>query len=322
MTALDASAGRVSTGPASGAGALAAALLMTPRVVIQFAVVSLIWGSTWLVITAQLGVVPPSWSVAYRFLLAAVLMLALCLATGKPLRMSGAGHGFALAVGVLQFTGNFNFVYRSEQYLTSGLVAVVFALLVVSNALLARIFLKTRVTARFMLGGALGIAGVLMMFGTDLAAPAANSHVVTGLILVGLGVVSASGANVLQATRLGRSLPIETALAWGIAYGALLDTVLAWSSSGPPVFDWHWRYLAGLVYLAVIATVVAFSAYYSLIRSIGPARAAYTSVVTPVVALSLSMAFEHYRWTALAASGAALALVGLVVALRSREVSA
>ncbi len=292
--------------------------LMTPRIVIQFAIVSLIWGSTWLVITGQLGVVPPSWSVAYRFLLAAAVMLALCVATAKPLRMTLAGHGFALAVGVLQFVGNFNLVYRSEQYLTSGLVAVVFALLVVANALLARLILKTRVTLRFMLGGGLGIAGVLMMFGNDLAAPAAGNNVIAGLVLVGLAVVSASGGNVLQATRLGRSLPIETALAWAILYGALFDTALAWATSGAPVFDWHWRYVAGLVYLAVIATAVAFSAYYSLIRSIGPARAAYTSVVTPIVALSLSMAFEHYRWTALAASGAALALIGLVVALRSR----
>ena len=292
--------------------------LMTPRVIYQFATVSLIWGSTWLVITMQLGTVPPSWSVAYRFLLAAAVMLVLCVATGKPLRMNLAGHGFALAVGVLQFVGNFNLVYRSEQYLTSGLVAVVFALLVVANALLARIFLKTRVTLRFMLGGALGIAGVLMMFGTDLAAPAAGTNVVTGLALVGLAVVSASGGNVLQATKLGRSLPIEPALAWAILYGALLDTALAWSTSGPAVFDWQWRYVAGLGYLAVVATAVAFSLYYSLIRSIGPARAAYTSVVTPIVALSLSMVFEHYRWTALAAAGAALALAGLVIALRSR----
>lgn len=294
---------------------------MTHRIAFQFAAVSLIWGSTWLVITMQLGTVPPSWSVAYRFLLAGVVMLVVCIATGKSLRLSAAGHGFALAVGVLQFVGNFNFVYRSEQYLTSGLVAVVFALLVVSNALLARLFLKAHVTPRFVLGGVLGIAGVLMMFGTDLAGPAAGNHVVLGLALVGLGVVCASGANVLQATKLGHSLPIGPALAWAIVYGALLDTALAWSTSGPPVFDWHWRYVAGLVYLAVVATAVAFSLYYSLIRGIGPARAAYTSVVTPIVALSLSMIFEHYRWTALAAAGAALAMLGLVIALRSRNVA-
>jgi len=125
----------------------------------------------------------------------------------------------------------------------------------------------------------------------------------------------------LQATKLGHSLPIGPALAWAIVYGALLDTALAWSTSGPPVFDWHWRYVAGLVYLAVVATAVAFSLYYSLIRGIGPARAAYTSVVTPIVALSLSMIFEHYRWTALAAAGAALAMLGLVIALRSRNVA-
>ena len=297
----------------------AAPRTLTPLVIFQFAAVTLIWGSTWLVITGQISSVPPSWSVAYRFILAAAVMLGLCVATGKSLRLSLAGHGFALAVGLLQFVGNFNFVYRAEQHLTSGLVATVFALLVVPNALLSRIFLKTRITPRFMAGAGLGIAGVLLMFALDLAAPAASTGAVTGLLFVGVAVVSASGANVLQATRLARSLPSEPALAWAIVYGALFDTALAWSTAGPPVFDWHLRYIAGLIYLAVIATAVAFSLYYSLIRSIGPASAAYTSVVTPVVALSLSMVFENYRWTVTAAMGAALALTGLVIALRSRR---
>ena len=291
--------------------------LMTPTTLVQFVAVTMIWGSTWLVIKSQLGTVPPAWSVAYRFGLASVVMFALCLATGRTLRLGRNGHVFALAVGLLQFVLNFNFVYHAEERLTSGLVAVVFALLIVPNALFARVFLGTRVTPRFMLGGALGVGGVLLMFAPDLALPG-GSRAAVGLALVGLGVLSASAANVLQAGGLGRALPLEGGLAFAMLYGALFDAALALATAGPPVFDPRPAYLAGLAYLVLFASAAAFVMYYRVIRAIGPARAAYTSVVVPIVALSLSMVFEGYRWTPLAASGAALALAGLVIALRSR----
>jgi len=293
--------------------------LLSPRVLAQFVTVTLIWGSTWLVIRTQLGVVPPSWSVTYRFLLAAVVMFAFCIATGRPLRLGRKGQYFAALVAVLQFSLNFNAVYRAEQYLTSGIVAVVFALLVVANAAFARIVLKTRVTRGFALGAALGIAGVLAMFAPDLQIAGARGPALLGLAFVSAGVLCASAANVLQATPLGRSLPIEATLATAMLYGALLDAAAAFWLNGAPVFEWRAGYVAGLVYLAVVASVITFSLYYSLIRSIGPSRAAYTGVVIPIVALSLSTVFEGYRWTWVAAGGAVLALAGLVVALRSRD---
>lgn len=289
--------------------------LLTPRTLAQFAIVTLIWGSTWMVIRTQLGVVPPAWSVAYRFLLGAAIMLTLCVVTGRSLRLGRAGHAFALAIAALQFVFNFNFVYHAEEHLTSGLVAVVFALLVVPNTLLSRLFLGTRITPRFAGGAGLGIVGVMMMFWTDLGMSGGAAY---GLALVGLGVISASVANVLQAGKFARSLPLEGGLAVSMLYGGLLDAALAFATVGPPVFDTSATYLAGLAYLSVFASAVAFLLYYQLIRSIGPARAAYTGVVVPIVALSLSMVFEGYVWTPLAAAGAVLALAGLVVALRSR----
>ena len=287
------------------------------RTLTQFAVVTLIWGSTWSVIRTQLGVVPPAWSVAYRFLLAAAIMIGFCMMTGRRLRLSAAGHRFALLVGLLQFAGNFNAVYQSERYLPSGLVAVVFALLVVANAGFARVFLGTPITRQFALGAALGVAGVAAMFAPDLTR-GGGRDVLIGIGFVVLGVISASLANVLQATQRGRALPLEATLATAMLYGGLIDAAAAWLSSGPPVFDARAAYVAGLVYLASAASVVAFSLYYALIRTVGPGSAAYTGVLIPLVALALSTVFEGYRWTWLAAAGALLALTGLVVALRNR----
>jgi drug/metabolite transporter (DMT)-like permease len=291
----------------------------TPRLALYFAIITLIWGSTWLVIKTQLGVVPPSWSVAWRFLLGGSVMLAMCLVTGRSLRIGWRGHGFAVFVAAMQFVLNFNLVYRAEQHLPSGLVALSFALLLVPNALLSALFLGQRTTLRFAIGSLIGLTGVGLMVARDLVMPGADpAAILLGLALAFGGVLSASVANVMQASPLGRSLPLEGGLAWSMAYGGVFNAIIAWWLAGPPVIDWSPAYLAGVAYLGIVASAVAFSLYYALIRGLGAGKAAYNGVVVPVVAMALSTVFEAYVWTPLAVAGGALAMVGLVVALRSR----
>lgn len=297
----------------------AAAGRFTPRLALYFAIITLIWGSTWLVIKTQLGVVPPSWSVAWRFLLGGSVMLGVCLATRRSLRIGWRGHGFAVLAAIMQFVLNFNLVYRAEQHLPSGLVALSFALLLVPNAILSALFLGQRTSLRFAIGSLIGLAGVGMMVARDLLTPGADpAAILLGLALAIGGVLSASVANVMQASPLGRSLPLEGGLAWSMAYGGLFNAAVAWALAGPPVIDLSPAYLAGLAYLGVVASAVAFSLYYALIRGLGAGKAAYNGIVVPVVAMALSTVFEAYVWTPLALAGGALAMVGLVVALRSR----
>ncbi|WP_426166327.1 DMT family transporter [Sandarakinorhabdus sp. DWP1-3-1] len=294
--------------------------VFTPRLLVYFAIITFIWGSTWLVIKTQLGVVPASWAVAYRFLLGGSAMMLMVLVRGKSLRIGGAGHRFALVNAVMQFVLNFNLVYRAEEHVTSGLVALSFALLIVPNALLSAAFLGQRITPRFALGSIMGIGGVALIFARDLMAPGLDTRAVAlGLALAIGGVLSASVANVMQATSTGRSLPAEGGLAWSMAYGGLLNAGLAWALAGPPVIDTSPAFLLGLAYLGLVASAVAFSLYYAIIRAVGPGKAAYNGVVVPLVAMALSTVFEGYRWTPLAVAGGALAMVGLVVALRSRS---
>ncbi len=292
---------------------------LTPRLTLALLVITLVWGSTWIVIKTQLGVVPTSWSVAWRFLIGGSVMLAICAATGRSLALGLRGHNFALVIAIFQFVLNFNLVYRAEEHVTSGLIALSFALLVVPNAVFARAFLGQRIAPRFALGSLVGIIGVALMFAHDLAAPGANgTAVATGLAYALGGVLSASIANVMQASALGRRLPLEGGLAWAMAYGGMLNAALAWAMAGPPQFDLTPGYIAGLLYLGLVASALAFSLYYTLIRGIGPGRAAYSGVVVPVVALALSTLFEGFQWTGLTLIGAALAIGGLVLALRSR----
>ena len=280
---------------------------------------SLIWGSTWLVIKGQLGAVPAAWSVCYRFAVASIALAAFTVATGRWRRPTLAGHGFAALIGAAQFMLNFNLVYAAEQRLASGLVALVFALLVVPNTVLAAIFLKTPVSLRFVGGAAVGVTGLALLFGPDVAVGATRHSALTGLVAVAAAVLCASVANVLQAGRLARSLPPLPTLTLAMAYGAILDATFALATSGAPHIDPRAEYWFGLAYLSLAASVVAFSVYYRLIRRIGPGPAAYSSVLVPVVALSLSTVFEGYRWTGATAGGAALTLTGVAIALGGRR---
>ncbi len=293
---------------------------LAPRVWIPFIVVSLIWGSTWLVIRDQLGTVPPSWSVAYRFIVAAIGMFILALATRQPLKIDRSMVGWTMLLGLLQFSMNFNFVYAAENHITSGLVAVMFALLIVPNALLAKFWLGRPIGGAFILGSAIAVAGVsLLMLQEYRAAPVGGTEVLLGLSLALCSVGTASISNVLQVTPKIARYPTITVLAWSMLWGSLANSIFALIMYGAPVIDTRPGYIGGVLYLSIIGSVVTFPLYFKLIRDIGPGKAAYTGVVIPVVAMILSTIFEGYVWSTLALAGGVLVMAGLVVAMQARK---
>ncbi len=296
--------------------------ILAPRILIPFILLTLIWGSTWIVIKDQLGVVPPSWSVCYRFLLAGIVMLAYAIVTKVDLNIGKAGQMFAIPFGLAQFAFNFNFVYRAEMYITSGLVAVVFALLVVPNAVFSWIFLKQKMTGQFILGSCIAVGGLALLFINEVQAdPGGQTATLIGVGLTFLGVLSASISNVMQASERAKLFPMAAVLAWGMLWGALANAILAYSTVGPPVIDLRWGYFAGVAYLGIMASAIAFTLYFGVVRAIGPAKAAYSSVIIPIVAMLISTVAEGYHWTGLGIAGCALALAGLVVALSARKPS-
>ncbi|HYD38838.1 MAG TPA: DMT family transporter [Allosphingosinicella sp.] len=290
-----------------------------PKVLIPFLLITLIWSSTWIVIKDQLGTVPPTWSVTYRFIVAAAAMFAWAAASGTDLRIGRSGHAFAALFGIPQFCLNFNFVYAAEHHVTSGLVATVFALLMVPNSALAWLFLKQKASLSFIAGSAIACAGVALLFLQEMrSSPAAAGEVLLGVGLTVLGVLSASAANIMQASRRLAAWPLISLLAWGMVYGVIANAALAWVVAGPPAIESRPAYWLGLVYLGLFASALAFPFYFGVMRAVGPGKAAYSSVLVPILAMLLSTLFEGYRWSALAAAGAILALAGLVIALRSR----
>ena len=294
---------------------------LAPRVWIPFVVVSLIWGSTWFVIRGQLGDVPATWSVTYRFVVAAIGMVILAIAMRQPLKIDRPMVGWTILLGIMQFGVNFNFVYAAEHYVTSGLVAVVFALLIVPNALLAKYWLGRQIGGAFILGSAIACVGVgLLMVQEYRAAPMGGADVLLGLSLVICAVATASVSNVLQVTPKIARYPTITILAWSMFWGSVANAIFAFVIDGPPVIDMRPGYIGGVLYLSIIGTVVTFPLYFRLIRDIGPGKAAYTGVVIPVIAMILSTIFEGYVWSTLALAGGLLAMLGLVVAMQARKV--
>jgi drug/metabolite transporter (DMT)-like permease len=289
------------------------------EVALPFAIFTAIWGSTWIVIRDQLGTVPPQWSVAYRFIIAAIAMALVARWKGESLRLSKGVAIAALFLGFTQFCVNFNVVYLAERHITSGVVATVFALLLIPSTLLGWAFLGHRPTARFIASSAVAIFGIGLLFVHEIRAnPAQAGAIVAGIGLTLVGMVAASAANVFQARPEIRRYPLFAMLTWSMAAGALIDALAAFAMAGVPVIDTRPGYWLGLVYLALPASVLTFSLYYPVVRKIGPAKAAYSSVLVPIIAMALSTLFEGYRWSPFAAAGAALALGGMVGAL-SRE---
>lgn len=289
-------------------------------IIVPFIIFTGVWGSTWIVIRDQIGTVPPQWSVAYRFMIAAAAMAMVARWKGQSLKLDRGGLIAAMVLAVTQFSVNFNSVYLAERFITSGVVATVFALLLIPNSLLAWAFLGQKPDRRFLLAGLVAIAGVALLFVHEIRASPAQPHdIAIGLALTILGLLGASSANVYQAGPEARRHPLLALLAWSMAIGACLDAILAFTVAGPPVIEARLGYWAGVFYLALFGSVLCFALYFPVVRKIGPGKAAYSSVLVPIIAMSLSTLFEDYRWSALAMAGGVLALGGMLLALAGRR---
>lgn len=295
--------------------------MLRPGVALPFLLVVLIWGSTWWVITGQIGDVPASWSVTWRFALATPAMFLVAVVMRKSLKMRRDGHWLAFLVGLTQFCGNYNFVYRAEMHLTSGIVALMISLMLVPNAVLARVLLAQPIVRRFAVGSAIAIAGIALLLLHESRVAPAGGMVVLGVVFALVAMLCASVSNVIQANEVGSRLPMVSLLAWAMLYGTACDAVVAFATSGPPVLPMDKAYWLGTAYLALFGSVVTFPLYYTLIRQLGAGRAAYNGVAVVVIAMLFSTVLEGYRWSPLAIAGAVLATAGLMVALSARKPS-
>ncbi|MFZ2508906.1 MAG: DMT family transporter [Steroidobacteraceae bacterium] len=286
---------------------------------VLYGLVVLIWGTTWYAIKFQLGVVAPEISLVYRFSIAAICLFIYARVVGSPMRLSVREHSFVALQGAALFCLNYWLTYLSTQYLTSGLVAVIFTGIVFFNLINARLIFGMAIEGKVLAAAAAGMLGVALLFLPELRKAAGDRSVVTGFLLALVATYVASLGNMAAMRNTGSGLPVVTVNAYGMAYGAGSLALIALLRGAPLAFDPSWPYVVSLLYLALAGTSLAFGLYLVLLKNIGPARAAYVSVLFPVVALLVSTIFEGYRWSAPAYLGLAVLLAGNALALRARQ---
>ncbi len=278
----------------------------------------LIWSSTWLVIKDQVGTASAGWSITLRFALASIGMFVLAAVRGDGWRLKAGWAPVTIIVAITQFVGNFQFVYRAEMYLTSGIVAVFFALLLVPNAILARLVLGQTSSRRFFVGSGIAICGIFLLFAHEYTKAGLDGGVLAGIVLATLAMLSASVANISQATEAAHRQPFIPMLAWAMLIGTIVNAAISIALEGAPTWPSDWRYYGGIAYLGLIGSVLTFPLYFGLVRSMGAGHAAYVGVAVPPIAMGLSTAFEGYEWSAMAAGGVVLAMAGLIIAVRTK----
>lgn len=289
------------------------------QVVLLYAAVVLIWGSTWSAIPFQLGVVAEEVSVGYRFGIAALGLYSYAVVSRRRLRLPARTYPMVFLQGALLFSINYFFVYYGTRYITSGLVAVLFSSIVLMNAVLERLFFKTPVDRRLLLAAALGITGIAMIFWPEVSALSIADETVRGIIMVIIATTIASLGNMSAVVNTRGELPVVAVNAHAMAFAALLSLAIAAALGREFDFLVTPGYVLSLLYLAIFGSAVAFSCYLALIRRIGSARAAYSSVLFPVVALAMSTLLEDYHWTPIAATGILFTLVGNWLILSRRK---
>jgi drug/metabolite transporter (DMT)-like permease len=277
-----------------------------------------IWGSTWIAITFQLGRVAPEASVAYRFLLAAALVFAYCLARRLPLAYRARDHAWMALLGVLMFGVSYILVYFAEEHVVSGLVAVGYSASPLLGMLGMRAFFGTPMTRRVTAGSLLGIAGIALVFWPELGRSHAGDPMLGAICTAGAVIASSLGSMVAHRNQQA-GLALWQSLAWGMLYGSLFSFAWTLASGKPLGFEATGPYVLSLLYLTVFGSVLAFAAYLTLLKRIGAARSGYVGVMVPIVALLVSAAFESFRWHLLTWVGIAVSLAGNVVILREKR---
>jgi drug/metabolite transporter (DMT)-like permease len=275
----------------------------------------LFWGTSWLAIKFQLGVVAPEISIVYRFALSAALMMGLCLATRRKLRFTIRQHVFMAAQGLCLFSTNYLLIYMAEQSLTSGLVAVAFSTITMMTIGLGALFFGFPVRPRVMAGAAVGLLGIGLVFWPEIRAFDPTRGGTLGLGLALAGTLFAATGMLISARNQRAGMAVIPNNTWSMTYGFAFIGLYSLARGLPFAFDPSPAYVISLVYLAVGATVIAFWTYLTLIGRIGPDRGAYASVLFPVVALALSTLFEGFVWTPGDAVGVALVLAGNALVL-------
>ena len=286
------------------------------RIAATFALLTLIWGTTWAAIRVSLEGFPPFTGVAVRFAVAALVLLGWMRATGVGFARTTNERRIWITNTLLSFCASYGVVYWCEQYVPSGLAAILFATFPLFVALLAHFVLPgDRLTRAKFAGIVLGFAGVAVIFSEDFARLGGPGVALASLVMLLSPIVSAVAS--VCAKRWGHGVHPFSMTAVPMAGAALLMGVLALGLEGRRSMVLAPRPVAALLYLAIPGSAVTFSLYYWLMAHMPATRLALIAYTIPVVAVLVGVVFMHEPVTARTIAGGILVVAGVAVAART-----
>lgn len=281
----------------------------------------LIWGTTWFAIKLQTGYAPNEISIFYRALLATVCLLLWCKFNKLSLRFKLIDHVFLCGLGLSMFSLHFIFVYGATKHIVSGVIAVVFAGVSFLSILNNYIFFRVKPNFNVSLGAVIGMSGLCVFFWDQITHISQEGNFLKGLMLASIGTLIFSLGSSISKRNHNEGLKIIPAMAMGMVYGTLAIFIYTLSQSTPFVLPASVTYWASLLYLVILGSIVAFLCYLKLIKNIGPELAGYTTVLFPIVALSVSWVLEGYQWSTTHLLGLGFVIVGNILVIRKKPLS-
>jgi drug/metabolite transporter (DMT)-like permease len=255
---------------------------MRANIFFLYAATVIIWGTTWLGIKLQLGLVDPMVSVLYRFIAAALILMAYCRLADLRMRFHLKDHIFMALQGLMLFSVNYWIIYMASVHLTSGLVAVIFSSIVFMNMINGALMMGSPIRPGVVLGGVIGLVGIAIVFWPEISSFSLSDTTALGVVLTMISTFMASLGNIISARHQKYELPVIQTNAYGMAYGAVIMGIVVIASGKPFNFETTLVYIGSLFYLAVFGTVIAFGCYLKLIGKIGADRAAYATMLFPI----------------------------------------
>jgi len=254
------------------------------------------WGTSWIAIAMQNGPVDSVVSVFYRFLIAGLVLFPILFFTGRLQKVCRNDHLWFFLQGICLFCFNFICFYVASQYMASGLLSIVFSSAIFFNTINNRIFWGVQPNKAVYWAGLIGITGLVLLFWKELEQTSASGELLLGIGLSALGTFSFSLGNMITVRHNKNGINPLTSTAYGMSYGAVILLGILIVSQIPITWDGRPEYLYGLLWSAIVASVVGFTAYLTLVNRIGANQAAYATVVFPVIALGISSIYEGYTW--------------------------
>lgn len=274
-----------------------------------------VWGSTWLAITYQLGSIPIELSIFYRFGFASLLVFIGCFWRSQKMKFPLKIHFFLMIQGFFLFSMNYIASYEASAYISSGLNAIGFSMILIFNILNSYIFYRIPLTLPVVVGALCGFCGITAIFWPSVSTLNFSNDGLLGVFLSLLGAILASFGNMISVRNQKENIPVTESNAYAMGYGALWMLGVICFKGIPFQFDTSAIYILSLLHLSIFGSVIAFGCYLTLLGRIGANKAAYALIVVPMVALVFSTFFEDFVWEPHIFLGLGLIIFGNVVIL-------